>query len=496
MKVRPTNRIGARKPERLPTLVWAPQPGSQVLFMTSPVFETLYEGTRGPGKTDALLADFCQHVGQGFGAAWRGILFRESYPELADVVAKSKAWFGLWFPGAKFNESDYVWSFPTGEQLLLRHMAKKDDYKKYHGHAYPWIGWEELTNWANDVCYRLMFSCCRGTMPGMPRKVRATTNPYGKGHNWVKKRFQLPGMRGRIIKTPDLPGIPDSGEPDRIAIHGNIWENRILLDADPGYISRIRAAASNPQQLEAWLKGSWDITSGGMLDDLWDSQVHVLPVFAVPRSWAIDRSFDWGESKPFSVGWWAESDGTDLQLPGGRVLRTVRGDLFRIAEWYGCQKGEENVGLRMLAGDIAEGIKMREIALGLSGRVKPGPADSSIFDDENGMCIAKDMVKKGVKWEPADKGPGSRKQGWQQIRKRLKGAANLDEEGKKRGRPREEPGLFVVGERCPAFLRTVPSLPRSDKDPDDVDTDCEDHIGDEVRYRSRFRRKEIRQGNF
>jgi len=29
----------------------------------------------------------------------------------------------------------------------------------------------------------------------------------------------------------------------------------------------------------------------------------------------------------------------------------------------------------------------------------------------------------------------------------------------------------------------VPILPRSEKDPDDVDTDAEDHIGDEMRYK-------------
>lgn len=467
---------------------WIPQAGSQVLFMTSPVFETLFEGTRGPGKTDALLADFCQHVGQGWGAAWRGVLFRETYPQLSDVVAKSKAWFKLWFPAAEFNESKYTWTFPDGEQLLLRHMSKPADYDNYHGHAYPWIGWEELTNWATSTCYLLMFSCCRSTMPGMPRKVRATTNPYGKGHNWVKTRWQLPQMRGRIIKTP--------GEPDRVAIHGNIVENRILLDADPDYIGRIRAAAANPQQVEAWLEGSWDITSGGMFDDLWRANKHVLPHFQVPRSWIIDRSFDWGSSKPFSVGWWAESDGTDLVLPGGRILHTVPGDLFRVGEWYGCKKGEENKGLHMLATDIADGIKTREIAMGLAGRVKPGPADSSIFDEENGSCIAKDMEKRGVKWEKADKGPGSRKQGWQQLRKLIKGVLNVDDMGEPRHGPREEPGLFVVGERCPQFLRTFPSLPRSDKDLDDVDSDVEDHIGDETRYRSRFKRKTIRQGGF
>lgn len=478
-KVKPTLEDTIRR------TVWAAQAGSQVLFLSSPVFETLFEGTRGPGKTDALLADFCQHVSQGFGAAWRGILFRSTYKQLSDVVAKSKVWFKQWFPGATFNESDYVWTFPDGEQLLLRYMSKPADYDNYHGHAYPWIGWEELTNWAISEMYLKMFSCCRSTMPGMPRKVRATTNPYGRGHNWVKARFQLPGMRGKIIHTP--------GEPDRVAIHGHISENRILLDADPEYIKNIRASASNPSQLAAWLDGSWDVTSGGMFDDLWRVQVHSVPAFQVPRSWTVDRSFDWGSSKPFSVGWWAESDGTELTLPSGRILQTVRGDLFRIGEWYGCKKGSENEGLRMLASDIADGIKFREMAMGLAGRVKPGPADPAIWTDQNGNCIAKDMQAKGIRWEKAD---NSRKQGWEQVRARLKGSLNQDEEGNALSGPREKAGLFVVGERCPAFVRTFPPLPRDDVDPDDVDSDVEDHAPDEARYRIMHKRREIRQGTF
>lgn len=466
---------------------WIAQAGSQAMFLSSPIFETLYEGTRGPGKTDALLADFCQHVGQGHGEAWRGILFRETYPQLADVVAKSKAWFKLWFPGATFNEGSYTWKFPTGEELLLRHMKKADDYWNYHGHAYPWIGWEELVSWATPACYLAMMSCCRSAVPGMPRKYRATTNPYGKGHNWVKRRFNLPQGRGRVIH--------EVGQEPRVALHGNIRENKILLAADPNYINRIRAAASNPGMLQAWLDGSWDVTSGGMFDDLWRANVHVVPRFRVPQSWAVDRSFDWGSSKPFSVGWWAESDGTDLVFPDGKRMSTVRGDLFRIAEWYGCKPDEDNVGLNMLASAVGAGIRNREIGLGLAGRVKPGPADSSIFDEENGSNIGRDLRNAGAEFLPADKGPGSRKQGWEQVRKRLRAALNVDENGQPRPGPREEPALFVV-ETCDAFLRTVPSISRDSDDPDDVDTDVEDHVADETRYRVRFRRKSVKQGSF
>ena len=52
----------------------------------------------------------------------------------------------------------------------------------------------------------------------------------------------------------------------------------------------------------------------------------------------------------------------------------------------------------------------------------------------------------------------------------------------KSGNPRERPGIFVVGPYCPEWLRTVLSLPRDPDDMDDVDTEAEDHAGDETRY--------------
>lgn len=468
--------------------VWAPQPGSQEAFLACPVFETLYEGTRGPGKSDALLMDFAQHCGKGYGREWRGILFRQTYPQLVDLINKTLKWFPMIFPQAKYNKADHTWSWPDGEELLLRHMKAPSDYWNYHGHAYPWIGFEELTNWHEPTCYLSMMSCSRSTLPGMPRKFRATTNPYGPGHNWVKRRFRLPQSRGRVIRDSYRDG---DLEPPRVAIHGNIHENRILLHADPDYIMRIRAAARNPAELAAWIHGSWDVTSGGMFDDIWDSERHILPVIPldkIPKGWRIDRSFDWGSSKPFSVGWWAESNGEPFSHNGITYGR-VRGDLIRIAEWYGWN-GNRNEGVRMLASDVASGIKDREDDWGLTGRVKPGPADTSIYDEENGVSIARDMEAKKCSWERADKSPGSRKQGWEAIRKRLRGALPP-----KAGGPREEPGLFVLAS-CLQFIETVPSIPRDERDPDDVNTTSEDHIADETRYRVRHAPRRVKSGGF
>lgn len=451
-------------------------------------YEVLYEGTRGPGKTDALLMDFAQHVGHGHKGEWRGILFRQTYPELADVVNKSKKWFNRIFPKAAFNESQMRWRFPDGEELFFRHMRTADDYHGYHGHAYPWIAWEELTTWPDDKCYKVMMSCSRSTKPDMPRKYRATTNPYGVGHNWVKTRFKLPlaprWIVGPLIEEKDEKGAP---LPPRCAIRGHLSENKILLHADPMYVQRIRAAARNASELAAWLDGSWDIVSGGMFDDCWAPAIHVIPnIFPnqIPMRWKIIRAYDHGQSRPFSVGWWLESNGEPIRL-GNRLIGHMKGDCFRLFEWYGCS-GPANEGLRLTASEIARGIIEREQQWGIYGRVRTGVADSSIFDDyEPGRSVAGDMARLGVHWVKADKGAGSRAQGWQQIREYMK--ACIVAPGRQ---TREKPGMWIC-ERNDQWLRTVPVLPRDEKDLDDVDTRAEDHTGDETRYYLRRQRLEM-----
>lgn len=443
-------------------VVWRPFPGSQRRFLTCPHWEVLYHGTRGPGKTDTLLMDFAQHVGQGYGADWRGILFRREYKELADVVHKSRRWFPRIWPQADFKESKMVWVWPTGEQLYFHHIKRPADYWRYHGHAYPWIGWEELTTWPDPELYDQLKSVNRSTARGMPRKYRSTTNPWGPGHNWVKMRF--------IDMAPPRKSWAVGRNLRACHIYGHWSENRALMEAEPDYADKIRSAASNPHQAEAWLDGRWDIVAGGMFDDVWQPTIHVLRPFPIPSSWRIDRSFDWGSSKPFSVGWHAESDGTALD--DGRVF--PRGTLVRIGEWYGWDGQTPNVGLRMTDKEIALGIVQREQELGIAGRCKPGPADAAIFAlDAERRSIAQTFAANGVKFVASDKRPGSRTAGWQRLRNMLTAAAEKD---------LEAPHYYVF-DTCRQFIRTVPALPRSDRDPDDVDTDTEDHVGDEVRYR-------------
>lgn len=472
-------------------VAWSPHPGSQTIFLACPYREALYTGTRGPGKTDALIMDFAQHVGQGYRDAWRGVLFRHEYKPLEEVVTKTKRWFHKIFPDARFlaSQSSYKWVFPEGEELLLRAFKKPGDYWDYHGMEFPWIGWEELTSWPDLECYHLMKSCNRSSHSDVPRKVRATCNPYGPGHNAVKNYFIDQAPQGQPFE-PDTSaarealaeiGVEETvkkGERLKaVHIHGHYSENRALMESQPDYPASIAQAARNPEQAKAWLSDDWDIVAGGMFDDVWDRSVHVLDGWApseTPEHWRIDRAFDWGGSAPFSVGWWAQSDGTEA--PDGHTY--PRGTLFRIAEWYGWN-GTPNEGLRLTDKEIAEGIAEREREMGIAGRVQAGPADPSIFNDEySGQGTQYQRMKQaaGVRFVRAD---NTRQAGWQQMRQMLD--ESLKRKPDREGRP-EGPCLYVF-ETCRQFIRTVPTLPRSDKNPDDADTDAEDHVADETRYR-------------
>ncbi len=432
---------------------------------------------------------YLRHVGRGFGSAWQGILFRRTIDELKDVIRKTQEWIPQIWPEAIYNKTEKSWTWPSGETLFLRHFYKAEDYWSYHGWELPWIGWEELTTWPDLEGYTRMMSTSRTSKAGVPRMVRATTNPYGPGHNVVKDRFRLPVLSGKLMNpvitdSLDLEGNP---EPHRVAINSSLKENKVMLHNDPTYIDRLRASASSQAQLDAWLYGSWDIVAGGMFDDVWNRDYNVIPAFDIPRSWYIDRAYDWGSSSPFSVGWWAESDGTDVQLPNGKWRSTVRGDLYLIHEWYGWT-GRANVGQRLLDTEIAQGIIERELQYGLYGRVHPGPADTNIWNIENGDSPEKRMRKPvringrtypGPTFIKADKRAGSRVMGWQAMREMIKHT-----QPEKPGMPREKPGLFVFS-HCDQFLRTVPVAARDPKKIEDIDTDSEDHVCDMTRYRVR-----------
>ena len=429
-------------------VIWKPLPGSQTRFLTCPVFEALLEGTRGGGKTDALLMSFARFCGQGFGEHWRGALFRLTYPQLADVVAKSKRWFYSIFPGARFNESEYRWTWPTGETLYFRYGATEDDYWNYHGHEYPWLGFEELTNWKDSSFFEAMQSTCRSSFPGMPRMIRATCNPFGVGHGWVKERY-------RIGSFPDGRIINEDGR-ERVRIHSSIYENEHLLTADPEYLNGLKAI-KDPNRKKAWLLGDWDIHVGSFLEGVWDASKHVVDPFPIPSSWAVWKAMDWGYSAPYAVYWFAmDCDGC----------------IYLWRELYGA--GEKaGQGSREGAAEVARKIKrIEEHDSRLGYEYRLNLADPSIFS-KNGTdrSIGQIFRDNGVRWLEAWNARGSRVNGAQEIIRLL-----------------AEDKLKIF-RTCKHWLRTVPGLPPDELNPEDVDTTVEDHAWDATRYGVMRRRR-------
>lgn len=480
-----------------PEVVWQPLPGSQELVMACPCNEILHEGTRGPGKTDAQLMKFRRYVGLGYGQYWRGVIFDHEYKNLDDLISKSQRWFPKFFDGAKFlsGTGQLKWVWPTGEELLFRVVKKPADYWNYHGQEFPFIGWNELTKYANSELYDMMMSCNRSSfrpqdhplvfddgsielLPEMPLIVHATTNPFGPGHNWVKRRFIDVAPPGVVVVKETEAFNPRTQKREtvtrtQVRIFGSYKENIYL---PPEYIAELENM-TNENRRRAWLYGDWDIVAGGAFDDLWDTDVHIIPRFPIPKTWTIDRSFDWGSSAPFWVGWWAEANGETVQLADGREWTPARGSLILIHEWYGTTGVGTNKGLVMSAKDVANGIKEREEQLRLARWVAkkplPGPADNAISNviSKDTDTIESLMSDNGVHWLKADKSSGSRKMGVQLFRDRLEAAL--------RG---EGPAIYFMS-HCTAATSTIPVLPRDEDDEDDVDSAAEDHPWDGVRYR-------------
>lgn len=473
---------------------------------------TLYCGSRGPGKTDTQLMTFRRNVGLGYGAFWRGVIFDKEYKNLDDLVTKSKRWFYADQMQPRFLESkaDYRWVWPDGAELLFRTLKTVDDYWNYHGHEYPFIGWNELCKFANRQLYDDLMSCNRSSfipekdtpyfrvtyrdennnecvscdrdegifLKPIPTRVFSTTNSYGPGRPWVKKQFIDPVPYGLPLKWTTNVFNPRTQKREnitksQIAFFGLYRENPFL---DPKYVADLENI-KDVNKRKSWLSGDWNITSGGAIDDLWDNDIHVVQRFKIPKGWRLDRTFDWGSSKPFAVTWWAEANGEEVVLPNGKAFCPQPGSLVCFADYYGCNKDMSDEGLRMDPRQVALNIKEREIEMMAEGWIvsQPysGPADNQIraVTRTDIETIEKTMQDAGIHWTESDKSPGSRKMGLQVLRTRLEASIN-----------QEQPGIYFM-ENCRDVIATVPVLPRDPNKMDDVDTTAEDHLYDTVRYR-------------
>lgn len=431
-----------------PPLIWAPQAGPQAALIDCPHQEILFGGARGGGKTDAVLGKLAIKA-EDYGGGLNAIVFRREMPQADDMIERANEIYGPL--GADYGKVDRTFRFPSGGRIRFRPLENVADAQKYQGQNLTDAMVEEAGNYPDPRPIDMIFGALR-SKAGVPTQMILTANPGGPGHQWIKARFIDP-VAPRVSFHRVL---PDGGTAAHrsVFIPSRVTDNRLLLAHDPGYVDRLRLTGS-AELVKAWLDGDWNVIAGAFFPE-WGAS-HVVRPMPLPAHWTRFRSLDWGSARPFSVGWWAVSDGELQQFP--------RGALVRYREWYGASA--PNVGLRMPAEAVADGIVLREAG----DRIAYGTADPAIFASDGGPSIAERMAGRKVFWNPADNKRVSRDGamgGWDQMRARLVG-----EDGK--------PMLYAF-DTCRDFIRTIAGLQHDDDQPEDVDTEGEDHAPDEARY--------------
>ena len=437
-------------------VVWQPQP-RQAAFMERPEWEALYGGAAGGGKSDALVIEALRQVHIPH---YKALILRKTFPQLAELIDKSLNYYPMAFPGARYNSSSHTWTFPSGAKIIFGSMQYTKDRLKYQGQAYDFVAFDELTHFSWEE-YSYLFSRCRPNGPGTRCYIRSTANPGGVGHGWVKERFITAGKPmvpvWEDIRWRDPTGKEYCEKRSRIFVPSSVFDNPALLQNDPDYITRL---ASMPEaERKALLYGDWDTFSGQVFTE-WrnDSEhyldrvnTHVIAPFKVPDTWSIWCGMDWGYSKPFSVGWYA-------------VDHERR--LYRIREYYGCT-GTPNMGVKLEPSEVARQIRRIEAEdPNLKGRTIHRVGDPAIWGSDGTESIGALFERERVFFE---KGDHARIDGKMQVHHRLA----FDENG--------WPMLYVFN-TCKHVIRTVPNLVYDETDVEDIDTDGEDHIYDELRY--------------
>lgn len=344
---------------------------------------------------------------------------------------------------ARYNKADKRFLFPNGSSIWFGYCASDGDLGQYQGAEYDvWFADEAgqfLEEWLTQID-----ACVRG-VNGFPKRTYYTLNPGGPGHGYFKRLFI------------DRRFTEDEHPEDYAFIQALCTDNSVLMEQQPEYMRSLQKLP--PKIREAWLYGKWDVYEGQFFEDFADRPEHygdrqwshVIDPFEIPGGWKVYRSFDWGYNKPFSCGWWAvDYDGV----------------VYRILELYGCT-GTPNEGVKwtppQVFGEIA---RIEREHRWLQGKRITGIADPAIWDAETGKSVADVAAEHGVYFHPGD---NKRLPGWMQVHYRLA----FDENG--------FPQMYVF-RNCKAFIRTMPLLMYDEHRPEDLDTDGEDHVADEVRY--------------
>lgn len=439
------------------------------MALTTEANEIGYGGAAGGGKSQVIRVAPIRYSWEIEG--FQAFIFRRTYKDLwlnhmvgpgsfpmllAPWLNQKVLWNGDKVILVRIAGEEIIWG--NESRIHLCHCQHEKNVYNYQGAEMHFLGLDEGTHFT-DSMYRFLRGRCRAPGLRLPPhyppqyfpRILIGTNPGNIGHHWFKKGF-VDGVPFEVRQMS-----PKQGGMKRIFIPAKLEDNPSMTIDDPNYGDRLEGL---PAALaRAMRDGDWNVVAGAYFE-MWDEQRHVLRPFKIPRHWTRYRSMDWGSAKPFSVGWWAVSDGNSVYNDGKRKFRIPRGALIRYREWYGQDPNSDvdNVGLRLLPKEVAHGI------LAMTGPdedIVCTVADPSMWDATRGTSIAEEIANAGVMLKKADN-------------KRIPGALQV--------RTRLKTGMIYCFVTCIHSRRTIPVLQHDEHKSEDVNTDMEDHAYDDWRY--------------
>lgn len=431
-------------------VVFQPNPGPQTDFLAASEREVLYGGSAGSGKSYALLADPMRYFNN---SNFSGLILRRTNDELRELIWKSQELYPKIYPEAKWQEKKSQWIFPSGGKLWMTYLERDEDVLRYQGLSFSYIAFDELTQYATPFAWNYMRSRLRSTDPTLPLFQRATTNPGGRGHGWVKKMFVDPAP-GNIkfaatdIDTGNTLAFPEGHEKEgqplfyRRFIPATLKDNPYLMK-DGQYEANLLALPE--MQRRQLLEGDWAVADGAAFPEFKQS-VHVCEPFDIPPDWRRFRSCDYGYSSYSAVHWFAIDPSYET--------------LFVYRELYLSKHTGKDLAQAVLEAEQGESIQY-------------GILDSSCWHNRGqiGPSIAEEMISIGCRWRPSDRSAGARVAGKNRFHEVLK----VD--------PVTETAGIIFFNTCRQIIADLPVIPSDPKGSDDIDPrHASDHTYDSVRY--------------
>lgn len=391
--------------------------------------EVMYDGSIRAGKTQAASKQIVAWAWK-YGGVY--VIARKTYPELRDsniaIMLRGEGAMPPACPPAlveQWRASTYDLFLKNGAEIRFRNLESAEEGRaKLRNVSLNAMFIDQVEELDSEDWFELYEELCgRLSDPRGPGKMLLSANP-GPTDHWAYKRFIDPD------RDPSL-------EEHTRYVHCTLFDNQENLD--PRYFaSRIRTKDTNPEYYKRMVLGEWG-AFGSKRFKLWDSKVHVISPFTIPKHWEVIESIDYGYSHHFVCLWIAIDEMERYYVIAEHAERE------RPVSWH------------------AEQIKKVRDDLNLKPTVTW--CDPSVYHKKNGMeSISIEMADYGLYVSPAD---NDRLGGWNRIEEML-----THEIGGVR--------QLRVFNHCRKLIGEIPNL-RFKENSDDVEKK-NDHASDALRY--------------